>query len=115
MTLTTRTGRRTSFWSWPRIDASDKVLTLAFSEFGRRVHENAGGGTDHGTASEMLIVGKPVKGGLDGAYPSLTDLDQGDLKFTTDFRSVYATVLGQVIGVDPTVSLAKGFTPVPFL
>jgi uncharacterized protein (DUF1501 family) len=93
----------------------DDVVTLCFSEFGRRVHENAGGGTDHGTASEMFIVGKPVKGGLYGAYPSLTDLDQGDLKFSTDFRSVYATVLDHWLGVNSEQVLGSRFEDLKFV
>ncbi len=94
---------------------SDDVVTLCFSEFGRRVHENAGGGTDHGTASEMFIVGKPVKGGLYGEYPSLTDLDAGDLKFTTDFRSVYATVLDRWLGVNSEQVLGSRFEDLRFV
>jgi uncharacterized protein (DUF1501 family) len=70
-----------------------RVSVMTFSEFGRRVGENASGGTDHGQGSCMFLAGAPVKGGLFGKHPSLTDLNQGDLKFTTDFRSVYATVL----------------------
>src|SRR6185437_7196160 len=57
---------------------ADRVTVMAFSEFGRRVQENAGGGTDHGTAAPMFIVGGRVKGGIYGAPPSLTDLDHGD-------------------------------------
>ncbi len=71
----------------------DRVTLMTFSEFGRRVGENASGGTDHGKGSCLFVAGKPVKGGLYGKYPSLTDLDKGDLKFTVDFRSVYATVI----------------------
>lgn len=72
---------------------SDRVTLMTFSEFGRRVGENASAGTDHGKASCLFVAGQPVKGGLYGEYPSLTDLDQGDLKHTVDFRSVYATVV----------------------
>jgi uncharacterized protein (DUF1501 family) len=71
----------------------DRVSVMTFSEFGRRVSENASGGTDHGQGSCMFVAGAPIKGGLYGKYPSLIDLAQGDLKFTTDFRSVYATLL----------------------
>ena len=95
--------------------ASDHVLTVAFSEFGRRVHENANGGTDHGTASEMFLLGKPVKGGLYGAYPSLTDLDQGDLKYSTDFRSVYATILDRWLGTNSEVVLGKRYEDLKFV
>ncbi len=94
---------------------SDKVMMMTFSEFGRRVSENAGLGTDHGTASEMFIVGGGVKGGLYGAYPSLTDLDQGDLKFTTDFRSVYATALDQWMGADSERVLGAKYQNLAFL
>ena len=94
---------------------ADNVVTLAFSEFGRRVHENANGGTDHGTASEMFVVGKPIKGGLYGEYPSLTNLDAGDLKFTTDFRSVYATVLDRWLGVHSELVLGKQFPDLKFV
>ena len=71
----------------------DRVTVMTFSEFGRRVAENASAGTDHGKGSCLFVAGKPVKGGLYGKYPSLTDLSQGDLKHTTDFRGVYATVI----------------------
>jgi uncharacterized protein (DUF1501 family) len=87
----------------------DKVMVMCFSEFGRRVHENAGGGTDHGTASEMFLVGSGINSGLYGNYPSLTDLDQGDLKFSTDFRSVYATVLDRWMGADSERVLGEKF------
>ncbi len=98
-----------------QMGAGDNVLTLAFSEFGRRVHENANGGTDHGTASEMFLLGKPVKGGLYGAYPSLTDLDAGDLKFTTDFRAVYATVLDRWLGTNSEIVLGKRYEDLKFV
>ncbi len=76
-----------------------RVLTVTFSEFGRRVRENASLGTDHGAASQMFVVGEAVRTGPIGAHPSLTDLDDGDLKFHTDFRSVYATLLDQWLKV----------------
>jgi uncharacterized protein (DUF1501 family) len=75
-----------------------RVLTMTFSEFGRRVAQNASNGTDHGTAMPLFIAGGAVKGGVYGDHPSLTDLDQGDLRFATDFRSVYATVLERWLG-----------------
>jgi len=79
-----------------------RVVMLIYSEFGRRVRANASDGTDHGTASNVLVAGAPVKGArLIGDQPSLTDLDDGDLKFHTDFRDVYAAVLGDVLGADP--------------
>lgn len=83
---------------------ADKVMMLTTSEFGRRVAENGSGGTDHGSASTFLVLGGGVKGGVYGQRPSLTDLDNGNFKFTTDFRSIYATILadwlqGDVAGV----------------
>jgi uncharacterized protein (DUF1501 family) len=72
---------------------SGRVLTLVFSEFGRRVAQNGSQGTDHGTAAPMFLVGDMVRPGVLGDHPSLTDLDDGDLKFNVDFRSVYAAVL----------------------
>lgn len=71
----------------------DRVTVLTFSEFGRRVAQNASGGTDHGKASCLFVAGAAVKGGLYGRYPSLTELQQGDLQHNVDFRRVYATVL----------------------
>ena len=73
--------------------AGGEVVVLCFSEFGRRVKENGSRGTDHGVAAPMMVFGPKVKGGLYGKHPSLTDLDDGDLKMTTDFRSVYGTVI----------------------
>jgi uncharacterized protein (DUF1501 family) len=79
-----------------------KVVVMVYSEFGRRVRANASDGTDHGTASNVLIAGNGVAGGrLIGDQPSLTDLDDGDLKFHTDFRDVYASILTDVLGADP--------------
>jgi uncharacterized protein (DUF1501 family) len=88
-----------------KTDAGRKVTVAVYSEFGRRVKANASDGTDHGTASNVLLVGSGMKGGLYGEPPSLTDLDDGDLKFTTDFRDVYALLLGDVLGADPGQAL----------
>ena len=76
------------------------VVVVLYSEFGRRVAANASRGTDHGTASNVLVVGQSVTGGMYGEQPSLTDLDQGDLKYNVDFRSVYATLLEQTLRTD---------------
>jgi uncharacterized protein (DUF1501 family) len=73
---------------------AERVVTLVFSEFGRRVKQNGSGGTDHGTAAPVFVIGAGVKPGIVGRHPSLVDLDQGDLKFGVDFRSVYASLLG---------------------
>jgi uncharacterized protein (DUF1501 family) len=86
-----------------------KVTVMIYSEFGRRVKSNDSGGTDHGTANSVFVVGPQVNGGFYGDAPSLTDLDDGDLKFTTDFRGVYSSVLSSVLGVDPPAVLGKAF------
>jgi len=78
-----------------------RVSLMTFSEFGRRVRENASGGTDHGAAAPMFLAGGGIKSGLFGKMPSLApqDLFDGDVKYNTDFRSVYATVLEKHLGV----------------
>ncbi|MBG0562239.1 DUF1501 domain-containing protein [Actinoplanes aureus] len=81
--------------------AGKGVVVAVYSEFGRRVRANASDGTDHGTASDVFLLGDGVRGGLHGEPPSLTDLDDGDLKYTVDFRDVYATLLADVLGSDP--------------
>lgn len=88
---------------------ADRVVTLTFSEFGRRVAENGSGGTDHGTAAPMFIIGNQINAGMAGRAPSLTDLDNGDLKFTTDFRSVYGSVLEQWLGSPSAAVLGRPF------
>ena len=87
------------------------VIIAVYSEFGRRVAANASAGTDHGTAAPVLIIGQHVNSGFHGDEPSLTDLDQGDLKHTVDLRSVYATLLTKVLDADPSRIL--GQTPAP--
>jgi uncharacterized protein (DUF1501 family) len=79
---------------------ADRVLTLMFSEFGRRVGQNASGGTDHGTAAPAYLFGPMVNPGIYGDHPSLSDLDEGDLRHKIDFRSVYATILDQWMKAD---------------
>ncbi|WP_143162870.1 DUF1501 domain-containing protein, partial [Couchioplanes caeruleus] len=81
--------------------AGREVVVAVYSEFGRRVRANASDGTDHGTASPVLLLGAGIPGGLHGDPPSLTDLDDGDLRHTTDFRDVYAMLLADVLGADP--------------
>jgi uncharacterized protein (DUF1501 family) len=85
-----------------------QVLTLCFSEFGRRVEENASLGTDHGTAGPVLIVG-PVNSALIGNTPSMTDLEDGDLKMQFDFRQVYATVLEDWLSIPSSEVLGESF------
>jgi uncharacterized protein (DUF1501 family) len=91
------------------------VVLVAYSEFGRRVMANANQGTDHGTAGPMFVAGAPVRGGFIGAQPSLTDLDNGDLRPTTDFRDVYATLLTDVLNSDPEPVLGPGRTHLPLV
>lgn len=90
-----------------------RVLVMTFSEFGRRVSENANGGTDHGAAAPLFIVGNRVNAGLLGAYPSLApaDLFEGDIKYNVDFRSVYAAVLENWLKTKSAPILGKQFTP----
>jgi uncharacterized protein (DUF1501 family) len=87
----------------------DRVLMMTFSEFGRRAHENGSKGTDHGSAAPMILVGGKVKAGVIGKHPSLTDLDQDNLKHHTDFRQVYATVLDKWLGVSSKEVLGQEF------
>ena len=75
------------------------VLVMTYSEFGRRVRENASGGTDHGTAAPLFVMGGDVKGGLHGVQPGLADLDDGDLRHAVDFREVFAAVARGCWGV----------------
>jgi uncharacterized protein (DUF1501 family) len=77
-----------------------RVRLMTFSEFGRRVRENDSRGTDHGAASCLFVAGPSVKGGVVGKHPSLADLDADDLKFHTDFRRVYATLLDSWLECD---------------
>ena len=91
----------------------ERVVVLVFSEFGRRVAENAQRGTDHGTAGPVLMAGTPVRGGLIGPAPDLADLDDGDLRFAIDFRRVYATVLDRWLSVPARPVLGEAFEPLP--
>ena len=94
---------------------SGRVLTMVFSEFGRRVTENASGGTDHGTAAPIFLIGDRVKAGLHSSMPSLSKLDNGDLIHTVDFRSVYASVLSQWLGVDAAPVVKGSFPALPIV
>jgi uncharacterized protein (DUF1501 family) len=94
----------------------DRVLMMTFSEFGRRVEQNASGGTDHGAAAPMMFFGKSLRApGLLGKHPSLTDLDQGDLKFAIDFRNVYAAVLEKWLQTPTAPILGPGFDALPLV
>lgn len=92
-----------------------KVLIMTWSEFGRRVKSNASGGTDHGTAGPLFFAGTPVKGGLYGERPDLGNLDNGNLRFTTDFRSVYATAVEGWLGASSKDVLGADYKQLPLL
>ena len=94
---------------------ADRVTTMVFSEFGRRVNENGSGGTDHGTAAPMFVLGKSVKGGVHGTAPNLGDLENGDLKYGTDFRQVYTSLLEDWLHTDPLKVLDQRFDKLPLL
>ena len=94
---------------------ADKVLVATWSEFGRRPQENASGGTDHGAASPVLLIGNPVQGGFYGQSPNLGALDNGNVKYTVDFRSVYQEILNTHLGADAKEILGQTFERVPFL
>jgi uncharacterized protein (DUF1501 family) len=87
----------------------DRVVVLAFSEFGRRVAENASAGTDHGVAGPVFLAGSPIRGGIIGDHPRLDDLDEGDLKMQIDFREIYATILQRWFAIDSQSVLAQKF------
>ena len=95
----------------------DRVTMMTFSEFGRRVTENGSKGTDHGAAAPMFIIGSKVKSGLLGTEPSLApaDLTDGDVKYSTDFRSVYATLLQDWLKTPAVPILGKQFSTIPLI
>ena len=94
----------------------DDTLVMTFSEFGRRVEQNASNGTDHGTANNiMLYGGKLKKAGIYNPAPDLSTLDNGDLKYQVDFRDVYATVLDKWLNVDNSLVLNKNFAGLQFI
>jgi uncharacterized protein (DUF1501 family) len=92
-----------------------RVLTMTFSEFGRRIEENGARGTDHGEASPLFMVGGGVKGGVYGSDPDLNNTNMGNVKFSTDFRSVYATVLERWLGRPSAPVLGGQFSKLPIL
>lgn len=93
----------------------DRVTVMTFSEFGRRVAENASGGTDHGAAAPMFLFGGGVKAGIYGKHPSLTELHDGDLVHNVDFRSVYATILDKWLKAPSEVVLKRRFQTMGFV
>jgi len=99
-----------------RLGRGKDVVLMAFSEFGRRVKENTSQGTDHGTAGPVFMIGEPILGGQYGKMPSLTELNDGNMVFTTDFRRVYATAIKGFLGHHDTATVLRGeFDPLPII
>ena len=94
---------------------ADKVLIATWSEFGRRPKENASGGTDHGSAAPVILIGNPVQGGVYGQSPSLSSLDNGNLRYTVDFRSIYQEILSGHLGSDAKEILGDSYDRLGFL
>ena len=104
-----------SFWQdLEEHQAADDTVMFMFSEFGRRIADN-GSGTDHGSGGVSFLIGNAVKGGLFGDYPKLGPADQldGDVKFNTDFRQIYASILDQFMDIDPAAALKDKFEQIP--
>lgn len=94
----------------------EDVLLMTFSEFGRRVGQNASNGTDHGTANNMFLISGALKQkGFLNPLPDLADLIDGDLKYTVDFKSVYATVLANWLGADDQKIIGKSYSKLTFI
>lgn len=93
----------------------EHTVVMTFSEFGRRVRQNASGGTDHGTANNLFIMGGTARPGFYNGQPNLADLDNGDLKYEIDFRRIYASLLDNWLGASSRDILKKEFKPLPFL
>ena len=95
------------------------VLLMTFSEFGRRVKQNASNGTDHGTANNVFLIGGGLPTGMPNRVfneaPNLTSLDEGDLKYTVDFRNIYATLLRNWLKTDDVAILGRKFEPLGFV
>ena len=92
------------------------VMMMTFSEFGRRVSQNASGGTDHGTANNMFFISGGLKEkGILNSMPDLADLNEGDLKYKVDFKNVYATLLNKWLGADDKLILGTQFSHLNFI
>jgi uncharacterized protein (DUF1501 family) len=101
---------------FPTVSRGLSPVIVMYSEFGRRVQSNASGGTDHGSANNVIVVGPSVKGGFYGAFPSLTRLDDtGNLRYTVDMRRVYATLLADIMAVEPKGLVGARYAPMKFL
>jgi uncharacterized protein (DUF1501 family) len=99
-----------------RLGRGDDVVLMTFSEFGRRVKENTSQGTDHGTAAPAFMIGAPVMGGQYGKMPSLTELNDGNMVYTTDFRRLYATAIKSWMGHTDAAGVLRGeFEPLPII
>jgi uncharacterized protein (DUF1501 family) len=99
-----------------RLGRGDDVVLMTFSEFGRRVKENTSQGTDHGTAAPAFMIGAPVMGGQHGKMPSLTELNDGNMVYTTDFRRLYATAIASWMGHTDAAGVLRGeFAPLPII
>lgn len=106
---------RAFFEELNRAGEAERVLVLVYSEFGRRLTENASGGTDHGTAAPVFLLGPAVQAGLHGPYPNLQDLQDGDPRFAVDFRRVYATILDRWLACPSERVLGERFAHLPVL
>jgi uncharacterized protein (DUF1501 family) len=106
---------RAFFEDLQRAGQADRVLLLAFTEFGRRLRENASAGTDHGTATPVFLVGPRVRPGVHGPNPNLTDLVDGDPRHAIDFRRVYATVLDQWLDCPSQAVLGARYEHLPIV
>jgi uncharacterized protein (DUF1501 family) len=116
-TLLSRFDRavQTFFQTLEQQQNDKRVVLMTFSEFGRRVQENGSKGTDHGAGSCLFVAGPRVKAGPIGKHPRLDDLDSGDLRYHTDFRRVYATLLEKWLGCDAEAVLGAKFEPLDLL
>ncbi len=109
------TAMRAFYREMKAMGQAERVLGMAFSEFGRRVAQNASQGTDHGTAGPMFMFGPMIRPGVIGKHPSLSELDSGDLVHAIDFRSVYAAVLGDWMKVDGRPIFGRPLAAAPVL
>jgi uncharacterized protein (DUF1501 family) len=98
-----------------QLGLADRSTVVTFSEFGRRVEENASQGTDHGSSQPVLVIGPKVNGGLKGGAPDLTDLQDGNLKPSNHFGTVYGSVLADLFGVDPAPILGGDYSPMSLI
>ena len=107
-------GLTTFYNDLEKMGKAENVAVMTFSEFGRRVAQNGSGGTDHGTALPMFVIGGNIKGGIYGNNPDLANLDQGDLRMQMDFRTVYGSVIKHWLGADPSKVLDGNYSDIDF-